>query len=208
MKAHNDECGGASEGERDDFVAGDRPRREREKEAPQRAVSAPGSEENVDMENAERSRASPSAAASEAGASKPSRKRESHFSENEDVKIKDPQGTKRAVEDVTRLPNALANVGQDDDQRVDANIPISIVPGDVVDGMEQKNSIQRCGTHTIAHECVTRSRDAEELTREDTTSLVMLATEFAAVETVDTHSSTQRFRSVENWNCLKSLAWL
>ena len=84
----------------------------------------------------------------------------------------------------------------------------SVVAEDAVDGMEKKNSIQRCGTHTIAHECVTRSRDAEELTREDTTSLVMLATEFAAVETVDTHSSASRFHSVEHRNCMKSLAWI
>ena len=66
----------------------------------------------------------------------------------------------------------------------------SVVAGDAVDDMEQQTATQRCGTHNIVHECATRSRDAEELTREDTTSSVMLAMEFEAVETVDTHSST------------------
>ena len=130
MKAHSDECGGASEVGRDAFAAGHRQRRGREKEAPQGAGSVPGSEESVVMEDAEPFRASPSAAASEAGARDTPRKRRVTFSENEDVKIKDPEGTKLAVEDITRLPAALANIGQDDNQHIDADIPMSVIPGD------------------------------------------------------------------------------
>ena len=143
---------------RDDFAAGHRQRRGREKEAPQGAGSVPGSEESVVMEDAEPFRASPSAAASEAGARDTPRKRRVTFSENEDVKIKDPEGTKLAVEDITRLPAALANIGQDDNQHIDADIPMSVIPGDAVDDMEQQTAIQRCGTHTIVHEKVTRRR--------------------------------------------------
>ena len=74
--------------------------------------------------------------------------------------------------------NVLANVGQDDDQHLEADIPMSVVPKDAADDMEQKTAMQGCGTHNIVHECVTRSRDAKELTTEDTTSLELLAMEF------------------------------
>ena len=99
-------------------------------------------------------------------------------------------------------------MGPDDDQHLEADIPMSVIPGDAAYGIEQQTAIHRCGTHNIVHECVTRCRDAKELTREDTTSSVMLAMEFEAVETIDTHSSTSRFHNLEHPECMKSLAWL
>ena len=93
--------------------------------------------------------------------------------------------SKLAVEDITRLTTALAKVGPDDDQHLEADISMSVIPADAADGMEQQTAIHRCGTHTIVHECVTRRRDAKELTREDTTCVVVLATEFAEISHVD-----------------------
>ena len=137
---------------------------------------------------------------SETGALEPLRKRRVTFSENDDVKVKAPQGTKLEGEDITRLPEALTKVVQDDDQHLEADIPMSTVAGDAAGDMEQQTAIQRCGTHTIVHECVTRSRDAKELTREDTTSVVVLATEFAEIFT----SKPDEHRALVHGDCFQS----
>ena len=103
-------------------------------------------------------------------------------------------------EDITSLPRALTNVGEDEDAHIDADILVSLVGptnvrGDAADEMEHDTAIQSSGrakaqTHDMVCQWVAQSRDAKELTKEEATSLAMLATEHAAVYTVETHTLT------------------
>ena len=84
---------------------------------------------------------------------------ESHSVNMKTSKSKLCQGTTQAGADAAR--HALANVGQDDIQHIDADIPMSVVelvsavPGDAADDMEQETAIRRFRTHNIVRERVT-----------------------------------------------------
>ena len=69
------------------------------------------------------------------------------------------------------------------------------VRGDAADDMEQDTAILSFGhakaqTHGMVCQWVAQSRDAIKLTKEEATGLAMLATELAAVDTVETRTLT------------------
>ena len=106
----------------------------------------------------------------------------------------------RTGEDITSIPGVMTNVGEDEDDHIDADILVSVVGpidvrGDVADDMEQDTAIQSFGhaktqTHGMVCQWAALSRDAKELTKEESTSSAMLATELAAVHTVEHHTLT------------------
>ena len=101
----------------------------------------------------------------------PPRKKRVTFSEDEYVEVKDRQetGLKRAGENITSLHGALTHVGEDEDEHVDADIPVSVVEPTHVRGdksfghaIAQKNG--------LVCQWVVQGRGGKELIKEEATS--------------------------------------
>ena len=125
------------------------------------------------MDDAEVPPASPPTPASERSARNTSRKRRVPFSQDENAEVKDRQGTglKGAGEDITSLPDVLTNEGEDEDEHIDADIPVSVVGptevrGDAAHNMDQDTATHSSGhakaqTHNVVCQWVAESRDAK-----------------------------------------------